>query len=269
MSVPNHHSVLNDFWNANAHRFNFVHQEDCGKFTEEFLVHLIDETNEHHYAHLRKSGSQTQYNQHAIDVIAFDNRSYDDGTDIMEVDIIGAAESSNASPTWQVRETQYTEADLMQPSELPNGGTTPDTKFPTYEELGGDGACTELIGIPLEADYQAAGQPMNAGSSVWVNRTVYDAINWAAVQGIPPRVAYQKSCEKRRPEWRVALGLDPVTGQKPVTAAQQSAQADAKVAKENELKIAPKVVETKPTVTVTKVEGDKGTVTKVETKKEK
>jgi hypothetical protein len=262
MSVPNHFSILQAFWNANASRFNFVHQEDCGKFTEEFLVHLIDETNDYHYAHLRKSGSQTQYNQHAIDVIAYDNRSNDDGTDIMEVDIIGQAESSNASPTWQVRETQYTEADLMQPSELPGGGTTPDTKFPTYEELGGDGACTELIGIPLEADYATAGQPMNAGSSVWVNRTVYDAINWAAVQGIPPRVAYQKSCEKRRPEWRVALGLDPVTGQKPVSAAQQSAQADAKT-----LKVAPKVVESG--VTVTKVEGDKGTVTKVETKKEK
>jgi len=213
MSVPNHQNHIVDFWNANASRFNFASKEDCGKFTEEFLVYLIDETNEHHYAHLKKSGSQTQYNGHAIDVIAFDNRSYDDGTDIMEVDIIGAAESYDASPTWQVRETQYTEDDLLQPSDLPDGGSKPPDEvapFPGYEELGGDALCTELIGIPMQADYETAKQPMNAGSSVWVNRTVYDAIAWVVTKGLPPRLAYQKSAEKRRPEWQAALGL-PVT----------------------------------------------------------
>jgi len=256
MSVPNHHSILTDFWNANAARFNFVSQVDCGKFTEEFLLYLINQTNEYHYAHLRKYGSQTQYNGHAIDVIAFDNRSFNDGTDIMEVDIIGAAESSNASPTWQVRETQYTEADLMQPSELPPGGQQPPNagNFPSYEELGGDQLCTQLIGIPLEADYQEAGQPMNAGSSVWVNRTVYDAINWAVTKGLDPKTAYSLSCEKRRPEWRAALGLTAAPAPKAATMS-----ADP-------LKVAPKVVEpdTKPGVTVTKVEGDKGSVTKVQ-----
>jgi hypothetical protein len=209
MAVPDHFSILQQFWSANASRFNFVKQEDCGKFTEEFLVYLINETNENHYAHLRKYGSATQYNGHAIDVIAFDNRSYDDGTDIMEVDIIGAAESANANPTWQVRETEYTEDDLMQPSELPDSGRPPanEKPFPPYETLGGDALCRELIGIPMEADYKEAGQAMNDGSSVWVNRTVYDAIFWVVEKNLLPEMAYKKSCEKRRPEWRAALGL--------------------------------------------------------------
>ena len=48
---------------------------------------------------------------------------------------------------------------------------------------------------------------MNAGSSVWVNRTVYDAIDWTVNLDMNPRDAYIKSANKRRPEWRKALGL--------------------------------------------------------------
>jgi len=217
MSVPNHFSILQDFWKANAARFNFVHQEDCGKFTEEFLLYLLEETHEYHYAHLKKYGSATQYNGHAIDVIAFDNRSFDDGTDIMEIDIIGSAESADAEPTWQVRETEYTEEDLLNPDDLDPDNPNPPIDFPSYEDLGGDALCRELIGTPLAADYTEAhalnpAQPLiDDGVSVWTNRTVYDAINWVVIKGLPPRVAYQKSAEKRRPEWRAALGLPPLS----------------------------------------------------------
>lgn len=66
----------------------------------------------------------------------------------------------------------------------------------------GDVFFTEHVGIPLHADYSAAGQLLNAGSATWFARTIWDIVH----EGLTA----EASVQKHRNEWRAALGLPPL-----------------------------------------------------------
>lgn len=72
----------------------------------------------------------------------------------------------------------------------------PATPYP------GDAFFTEKVGMPLHADYSAAGQLMNAGAATWFARTIWDIVK----EGLSP----EASVQKHRNEWRAALGLPPL-----------------------------------------------------------
>lgn len=84
----------------------------------------------------------------------------------------------------------------------------PTLTFPTYEEIGGDSFFAANIGVPLEADMTLASQTLNAGSSVWFSRTIYDVLAlWA--KGKPTADQVSEVVLKHRNEWRKILGLIP------------------------------------------------------------
>jgi hypothetical protein len=121
--------------------------------------------NENFY-HLRKYGTQTQYNKHAIDVIAYDNRGNNDGTPIMEVDILQNAETPGAKPSWQVRNTAYEPKDLMDPSEI--GEPEPGDMVPYVPYNESD---SQELKRTLAYDYARRPQGVDWDAIVWAART--------------------------------------------------------------------------------------------------
>lgn len=114
------------------------------------------------------------------------------------VDVIGAAGSSGAFPTWQVF------ADLPGPGAWvrPTGATpAPEPQPPTQPTYPGDHVF-DSVGAVLFADYAEAGQGPNAEMGRWFGRTIYD---WLA-RVVP---TLDDSIRKHRAEWRAALGLPP------------------------------------------------------------
>lgn len=198
MAVPNDFNILQSYFNINKHKYNFVHKEDCGKFTEAFLVHLRKETGNNRYCHLRKSGSATQYNQHAIDVLAYDNREQGDGTPIMEIDILGAAESANAHATWQVRETPYQPKDLMQPEEI---GAPPSVKMVPW--VGYNEGGFQQLKAQLAYDYRRRPQEADFDVTVWAARVFHST--FMGPDGIP--LGLNAAIRRHRQEWCDALGV--------------------------------------------------------------
>ena len=63
----------------------------------------------------------------------------------------------------------------------------------------GDQFFVEQVGQVLEWDYAEAGQRLNAGSVVWISRTIWRYVN----EGM----SIEQSVAQSRKEWRAALGL--------------------------------------------------------------
>lgn len=61
----------------------------------------------------------------------------------------------------------------------------------------GDEFFVKAVGEPLEADYAAAGQALNAGSVVWIARTIWRTVH----EGM----SIEESVAKSQAEWRAAL----------------------------------------------------------------
>lgn len=187
-------------WNTFSANYNLSHKDGCGQYTE----HWVTFANSNGYPlvkNLKKNPGQTQYNGHAIDAFLYADGAGNPEGKYAAVDIIGGAEGPNPVINWGVDIPRYTSADIW-------NGSTPQPGFPSYESLGGDALCRELVGIPLTADYAQAGKPLNDGSVVWTNRTVYDALYFCIVDKLEARSAYTKSANKHRPEWRKELGLE-------------------------------------------------------------
>lgn len=188
-------------WNDHAHKFNLTTDEGSGQYTENWVVYAKN----HGYnkvENLKKNPGQTQYNGHATDAFLYCDGQGNEGGKYCAVDIIGGSGGPNPTINWGVDIPRYTNADIW------NGSAPqPVPTFPSYESLGGDALCRELVGIPLTADYKEAGKPLDDGSVVWTNRTVYDALYFAMVDKMVARDAYTKSANKHRPEWRKELGL--------------------------------------------------------------
>lgn len=120
---------------------------------------------------------------------------------ITVIDVIGAAGSPAAVPTWTVF------------SELPGPGAwvkpgssvsapVPVPPAPAQKPYPGDAFFVEKLGADLAADYAEAKQSLNAGSVVWISRTLWRYVN----EGM----SIEQSTAQSRKEWRAALGLPPL-----------------------------------------------------------
>lgn len=203
MSVPTELKFLADaFFLAHSDEYDLSSQEGCGQYTEAF-VEEAQYKGFKRVGHLKKNPSQTQYNGHAIDAILYREGVGPEGL-YQAIDLIGNAESNHAVANFSVDIPRYKDSDWMEKPGSASG--SPVNIFPGYEALGGDKTAV-LLGNVLESDYREAKQPMNAGSSVWSFRTLYDALNDVIVNKMDGLSAVNKSISKHRPEWRKELGL--------------------------------------------------------------
>lgn len=116
------------------------------------------------------------------------------------IDFIADHEASNASIT-QITPDPNGPGAWVKPltlAQIDAGGVQP----PVTKPYPGDLYFIEKVGMPLEADYTLAGQRLNAGSSTWFARTIFDAIAGT--------MTMEQSIAKHRAEWRAALGLPPL-----------------------------------------------------------
>lgn len=110
------------------------------------------------------------------------------------IDVIGAAGSPGAYPTWQVFDTLPGPGAWVQPKPVVAPQPPPAPVLPPYP---GD-PVFDGVGVALFADYALAGQPPNPQMGRWFGRTVYDYLT-----GMP----MDQSIAKHRKEWRELLGL--------------------------------------------------------------
>lgn len=198
MSVPNRSALLQEFFDINHTDYDFESKSECGRYTEDALDYLRMHNGNENFYHLRKYGSATQYNGHAIDVLAYDNRGTGDGTPIMEADILQNAETPGASHSWQVRETPYQPKDLMDPSEI--GEPVPSNMVPwvPYNEQG-----FQRLKNMLAHDYARRPQDADFDVSVWAGRYFHNA--YMGPERIP--LGEQGALERVKPELCDALGI--------------------------------------------------------------
>lgn len=120
-------------------------------------------------------------------------------TPVTVIDVIGAAGSPGAYPTWQVFDN------LPGPGAWVKPGPSvpvppPPPPAPVFPPYPGD-PVFDQIGVALFADYALAGQPPNPGMGRWFGRTDYDYLTGMSMAD---------SLTKHRAEWRAALGLPPL-----------------------------------------------------------
>jgi hypothetical protein len=120
-----------------------------------------------------------------------------EGLPCVVIDVIGAAGSAGAYPTWQVFSVApEANGAWVQPGpSVPMSPPVPTP--PVMPPYPGDSVFDE-IGVVLFGDYAQAGQSPNVGMGRWFGRTVYDYL-----AGMP----MADSIAKHRAEWRAALGL--------------------------------------------------------------
>ena len=120
-----------------------------------------------------------------------------EGLPCVVIDVIGAAGSTGAYPTWQVFSVApEANGAWVQPGPVvPVPPPVPSP--PVMPPYPGDPVFDE-IGVVLFGDYAQAGQSPNVGMGRWFGRTVYDYL-----AGMP----VADSIAKHRAEWRAALGL--------------------------------------------------------------
>jgi hypothetical protein len=121
-------------------------------------------------------------------------------TPITVIDVIGAAGSPNAYPTWQVFDNLPGPGAWVSPTASPvSPSVPPPAPAPVLPGYPGD-EVFDQIGAQLFADYAEAGQSPNAGMSRWFGRTTHDYL---------AGMSMTQSLAKHRAEWRAALGLPP------------------------------------------------------------
>jgi hypothetical protein len=115
------------------------------------------------------------------------------------IDVIGGAGGPSPVVAW------FAVTDPNSPTKArwikPCGSTTPTPvpPPPVVKPYPGDEFFVLNLGVLLEADYAEAGQTLNAGSVVWISRTIWRHVN----EGM----TIQESTAQSRKEWRAALGL--------------------------------------------------------------
>lgn len=110
-AVPDHSSYVVAFFNANRESYDLSTDEGCGLFIEGVVAVLQGVDSQ--WGHLRKYGSQTQFNGHAVDAIAYRGLPGDpdgiqeNGKTVTAVDIIRGAGADGAGTAWQVDVPRY------------------------------------------------------------------------------------------------------------------------------------------------------------------
>lgn len=216
--VPQEVKWLADaFFLSHSDEYDLSSQEGCGKYTEAF-VEEAQHKGFKRVGHLRKHGSQTQYNGHAVDAILYREAVGEFGL-YQAIDLIGDAESDHARSNFGIDIPRYKDSDWMEKPD--SASSEPVNVFPFYEALGGDSTARNLLGKVMLADWREAGRledaPHKAGNDrkvviddgfvVWTFRTLYDALYDVVVHKTDGVEAVNKSISKHRSEWRKELGL--------------------------------------------------------------
>jgi hypothetical protein len=116
-------------------------------------------------------------------------------TPVTVIDVIGAAGSPGAYPTWQVFDHLPGPGAWVKPGAAP----APTPPPPAPKPYPSDAFFVGAVGVPLAADYAVAGQTLNAGSATWFARTIWRHV----AEGMP----MDQSVAQSRKEWKAALGL--------------------------------------------------------------
>ena len=122
-----------------------------------------------------------------------------DGRPCVVIDVIGGAGGPNPTPGWLVFDTLIEGSGAnVDPLTKQTPAPSP-VPIPVHKPYPGDQFFEAKLGAALEADYREAGQSLNAGSVVWVARTIWRNVN----EGM----TIEASTAQSRKEWRSALGL--------------------------------------------------------------
>lgn len=185
--------LTDSFFAANAHRFDMRYAEGCGKYMEE----LVPYAQSHGYpkvGHLKKSGSQTQYNGHAIDAFLYKDTVTVNGL-MQAVDVIGSAETDHATAGWSVDFPRYTEDDWMESVETPTPNTVPWVGY-NEEKF-------QFLKRQLAYDYARRPQGADFDVCVWAARTFHNS--YMGPEGVP--LGETAGMERAQKEWCAALGV--------------------------------------------------------------
>lgn len=118
------------------------------------------------------------------------------GMAVTVIDVIGAAGSPAAYPTWQVFDQLPGPGAWVAPNAAPTPPPAP-TPAPSLPGYPGD-PVFDQVGVAIWADYALAGQATNPAVGRWFGRVIYDYL-----AGLP----MDQSMAKHRAEWRAVLGL--------------------------------------------------------------
>lgn len=211
--VPHELRQLADsFFDAYAHNFDLTENEGCGQYMEEFVPYA-QRNGYPKVGHLKKRGSATQYNGHAIDAFLYNDPDEDTGL-LQSVDIIANAEakppysSSHRPPAkgWSIDSPRYKVEDWIEFI----GGDIPDEpnkiEFPSYASLGDDAFFRSTLGRTLAFDYSRAKEyPFNDGVIVWTSRTLHTAFENILVHKMHPQQAMERAMADKRGQWCTIL----------------------------------------------------------------
>lgn len=215
MSVPDHRDIPKQLYDSGD--YDLTTHEGQGHYVDDCVAAL--HARDQRWGFLKKTGSGAQIHGHSEDGSLYLS---DTPGQSQHVDFIVGAGGPNPQPGWAVDVPRYSRSDWFPPSEhMPTEPDEPDEPepphvcppcppIPGYEEIGGDAFYQAMVGVPLEADYTLVGQRLNAGSAAWFSRTIYDIIV-ALMQANGAPVDVNAIVKKHRNEWRVVLGLPPLS----------------------------------------------------------
>lgn len=200
MAIPTALRQLFDaYFEIHAHNYDLSTVGDCGKYMEA----VIPYAQAHGYAKvgfLKKTGTGTQYNGHAIDSFLYDEPVPPSNL-LQSCDVIKDAETNHASAGWSLDTPRYQESDwLERPS--PNGGEGNEhdgmVPYVSYDENG-----FQRLKRMLAHDYGRRPQNADFDVSVWAGRYFHNC--YMGPSGIP--LGEQGALERVKPELCNALGI--------------------------------------------------------------
>lgn len=187
--IPNQlRQVTDKFFIDNKHRFDFSHADGCGKYMEA-LIPYLQKNGFEEAGFLRKYGTQTQYNGHAVDALLWKTDSINL---LQSVDVVKDAESNHASAGFSVDEPRYQHKDWLQ-SPMTDTYGPPENKVPyvPYNENG-----FQRLKRMLIHDYGRKPQGADFDVSVWAGRYFHNC--YMGPNGHP--LGEQGALERIKPE---------------------------------------------------------------------
>lgn len=209
MTVPLELKQFTDsFFLARADEFDLTEASGCGQYIEALVVEAQNKGWEE-VGHLRKFGSQTQYNGHAVDSIA-----YNLGNNLTHaIDLIANAESKPPyTPSHRPPSANFGE-DTITPYETnkiwylidEDGNSGGNSNTIPWQPYWGDKS-SDKITRTFMFDYSRRPESYNPGLGRWLNRCLHSA--FMGPEGIP--LGVDGALARHRPELCQALGgLDP------------------------------------------------------------
>jgi len=203
MAVPDHRVQLEQYFNANKHKYDFRHVEGCGKYLEDAVRECLQPLDAK-WGLLKYTGPGTKYNGHRIDSILYRDPHPGD-TNLRSIDVIIDAETDHAKSGWgKDAEARYTISDWL---DKPVTTQPIPVDAVPWQGYFGDASNAEFKRV-LAYDYARRPQGPDYDVSVWAFRVVYTALMGllSPSQGGSP-LGLGDAVTHHRSEWCNALGV--------------------------------------------------------------